>query len=120
MYRGYDTFENCCYTIKKVKKVKKENPTAPPERWLFVAVHDDMPDDVIFEELVAINSWLPNHEFRLRFAYNQKELRLNRFVQSISDARRIYAEKQGVRVVRVASVSGNKKTLESLLGCQIG
>lgn len=111
--------KKCCYTIKKAKEVKKENPTAPPERWLFVAVHDDMPDDVIFEELVAIKSWLSNHEFRLRFAYNQKELRLNRFVQSISDARRIYAEKQGVRVVRVASVSGNKKTLESLLGCQI-
>lgn len=49
MYRIYDTFKKCCYTIKKAKKVKKENPTAPPERWLFVAVHDDMPDDVIFE-----------------------------------------------------------------------
>ena len=118
MYRVYDTFENCCYTIKKVKKVKKENPTAPPERWLFVAVHDDMPDDVIFEELVAIKSWLPNHEFRLRFAYNLKELRLNRFVQSIWDARRIYAEKHEVRLVRVANITGNKKTIELLLGCR--
>lgn len=120
MYRVYDTFEECCYTIEKARKVKKENPTAPPELWLFVAVHDDMPDDVIFEELVAIKPWFPNHEFRLRFAYSLKELRLNRFVQSIWDARRIYAEKQGVRVLRVASVSVNKKTLESLLDCRIG
>lgn len=50
----------------------------------------------------------------------RKELRLNKYVQSIWDARKIHAEKQGARVVRVASVSGNKKTLELLLGCQIG
>ena len=120
MYRVYDTFEECCYTIKEAKKVKKENPTAPPERWLLVAVHDDMPDDVIFEELVAIKPWLPNHEFRLRFAYSLKELRLNKYVQSIWDARELYAEKQGVQVVRIASVSGNKKTLELVLDCRSG
>lgn len=120
MYRIYDTFENCCYTIKKAKEVKKENPTAPPERWIFVAIYDDTLDgDNVYEELVVVKPCFPNREFSLRFAYNQKELRLNRFVQSIWDARELYAEKQGVQVVRIASVSGNKKTLELVLDCQI-
>ena len=123
MYRVYDTFEKCCYTIEEAKKVKKENPTAPPERWLFVAVHDDMPDnmldDIVYEDLVVVSPYLPNRELCLGFAYSLKMLRSNRFIKNIQHARKIYAEKQGVRVVRVASVSGNKKTLELLLGCQI-
>lgn len=120
MYRVYDTFEGCCYTIKKARKVKKENPTAPSERWIFVAIHDNLPDSVIFENLVVVKPCLPTRKMRLGFAYALKELRLNKYVQSIWDARKIHAEKQGARVVRVASVSGNKKTLELLLGCQIG
>lgn len=120
MYRVYDTFEGCCCTIKKAKKVKKENPTAPPERWLFVAVHDDMPDDMVCEDLVVVSPYLPNRELGLGFCYSLKMLRLNRFIKNIQHARKIHAEKQGVRVVRVASISGNKNTLESLLGCRIG
>lgn len=119
MYRVYDTFEECCYTIEEAKKVKKENPTAPPERWLFVAVHDDMPDDMVCEDLVVVRPHLPNRELCLGLYHSLKELRLNRFIKNIQHARKIYAEKQGVRVVRVASVSGNKKTLELLLNCRI-
>lgn len=118
MYRVYDTFEGCCYTIKKAKKVKKENPT-PPERWLFVAVHDDMSDDIVREELVVVSSYLPNRELCLGLYHSLKELRLNRFIKNIQHFRQIYAEKQGVRVVRVSSVAGNKKTLELLLDCRI-
>ena len=83
MYRVYDTFEECCYDTKEAEKVKKENPTAPPERWLFVVVHDDMPDDIVYEDLVVVRP-CSNSE------------------------------------LRVASITGNKKTIESLLGCQIG
>lgn len=120
MYRVYDTFEECCYATKEAEKVKKRNPTAPPERWLLVAVHDDMPDDIVFENLVVVRPNSPNRKLRLGICYNLKELRLNRYIKNIQHARKIYAEKQGVRVMRVASVSGNKKTLEALLGCQIG
>ena len=120
MYRVYDTFEKRCYTIEKAREVKKENPTAAPERWILVGIHDNSPDSVIFESLVVVKSDLPTRKMRLGFAYTLKELRLNRYIKNIQHARKIYAEKQGVRVLRVASVSGNRKTLESLLGCQIG
>lgn len=120
MYRVYDTFEKCCYTIKEAENVKKRNPTAPPERWLFVAVHDDMPDDMVCEDLVVVRPYLPNRELCLGFCYSLKMLRSNRFIKNIQHARKIHAEKQGVRVVRVAIVFGNKKTLESLLDCRIG
>lgn len=119
MYRVYDTLEKCCYTIEKARKVKKENPTAPSERWIFVAIRDNLPDSVIFENLVVVKPCLPTRKMRLGFAYALKELRLNSYIKNTQHARKIYAEKQGVRIVRVASVSGNKKTLESLLGCQI-
>ena len=119
MYRIYDVFENCCYTIKKAKKVKNENPTAPPERWLFVVVHDDMPDDIVYEDLVVVKPW-SNSELCLGVSYDLKELRSLRYVQSIQKTRTLYAEKYNVRIVRVASMSGNKKTIEALLGCQIG
>lgn len=117
MYRVYDTFEGCCYTIKKAKKVKKENPTAPPERWMFVAIYDDMPDGMAREELVVVKSYSPV-ELCLGFAYSLDELRLS--ARSIWEARTMHAKRHGVRIVRVASVAGNKKTLESLLDCRIG
>ncbi len=67
MYRVYDTFENCYYTIEEAKKVKKESPTAPPERWLFVAIRDDMPEDIVHEELVVVKSYNPSSELCLQF-----------------------------------------------------
>lgn len=117
MYRIYDTFENCYYTIEEAEKVKKESSTAPPERWLFVAVHDDMPEGIVHEELSVVNPYEPSHEFCLGFAYSLYELGLS--LQSIWDARIMHAKRHEVRIVRVASVYGNKKTLESLLGCKI-
>ncbi len=120
MYRIYDTFKSVVTLSRKLKKSKKENPTAPPERWVFVAVHDDMPDDMVCEDLVVVRPYLPNRELCLGFCYSLKMLRLNRFIKNIQHARKIHAEKQGVRVVRVASVAGNKKTLELLLDCRIG
>lgn len=119
MYRIYDVFENCCYTIKKAKKVKNENPTAPPERWLFVVVHDNVPDDIVYEDLVVIRP-CSNSELGLGVPYDLKELRSLRYVQSMQEVRTMYVEKYGVRLVRVASITGNKKTIEALLGCQIG
>lgn len=87
---------------------------------MFVAVHDDMPDDIVYEDLVVVSTRLHNRELCLGLCHSLKELRLNRFIKNIQHARKIYAEKQGVRVVRVASVAGNKKTLELLLDCRIG
>ncbi len=118
MYRVYDTFEECCYATKEAEKVKKRNPTAPPERWLLVAVHDDMPEDIVSENIVVVkpNS---NSELHLYVSYNLNELRSHRYAQSIQKARTLYAEKYNVRIVRVAGVFGNKKTLELLLGCRI-
>lgn len=112
MYRLYDTFEKCCYTTEEAENVKKRNPTAPPERWLFVAVHDDMPEGIVHEELVVASS-----ELRLDFVYSLDELGLS--LRSIWDARIAHAKKHEARIVRVASVAGNKKTIESLLGCRI-
>ena len=119
MYRVYDTFENCYYTIEEAENVKKRNPAAPPERWLFIAVHNDMPDDIVCEDLIVVRPYLPNRELHLDFYYSLNKLRLNRYMKNMQHARKTHAEKQGVRVVRIASVSGNKKTLELLLDCQI-
>ena len=44
MYRVYDEFEGCFYTLEETEKIKKDNPTAPPERWLFVTICDEMPN----------------------------------------------------------------------------
>lgn len=117
MYRVYDTFKKCCYTIEEAKKVKNENPTAPPERWLFVAVHDDIPDNMVYEDLVVVRP-CSNSELSLSVSYDLKELRLLRYTQSMQEVRTMYVEKYGVRLVRVASITGNKKTMELLLGCR--
>lgn len=117
MYRVYDEFEGCFYTLKEVEQIKKDNPTAPPERWLFVTICDEMPNDVVREDMAVIQPEAPWLDLHLGFAYSLKELRLSK--RSVWQARSEHAKKHGVQIRGINSVAANKKTLELALGCQL-
>lgn len=117
MYRVYDEFEGCFYTLEETEKIKKDNPTAPPERWLFVTICDEMPNDVVREDMAVIQPDAPWLDLHLEFAYSFEELRLSK--RSVWQARREHAKKHGVQIQRIISVAANKKTLELAFGCHI-
>ncbi|WP_418576688.1 hypothetical protein [Phascolarctobacterium succinatutens] len=117
MYRVYDEFERCFYTLKEAEQIKKDNPTAPPERWLFVTICDEMPNDVVREDMVVIQPEAPWLDLHLGFAYSLEELRLSK--RSVWQARSEHAKKHGVQIRGINSVAANKKTLELALGCQL-
>lgn len=117
MYRVYDEFDGCCYTLEEAEKIKKDNPTAPPERWLFVMICDKMPNDVVCEDMAVIQPEEPWLDLHLGFAYSLEELRLSK--RSVWQARSEHAKKHGVQIRGIISVTANKKTLELAIGCHI-
>lgn len=114
MYRVYDEFERCFYTLEEAEKIKKDNPTAPPERWLFVTICQMT---FVREDMAVIQPEAPWLDLHLGFAYSLEELRLSK--RSVWQARSEHAKKHGVQIRGIISVTANKKTLELVLGCHI-